>query len=243
MVDVPLPCDSTTFPCYQPGAHLVWRAERRGFLDGGQEPSLHRGLQWRARHGAQHRLAVRAVSLGHRNRISLGRGGELDWPLLVLAAKDESTMRLLAPQYWESHSDIHPVSVFATSADRHYIVLRADVRAEGMENTNLYAPAYWSYATLTLESAFEHGLPLWFRLGLAEVLSNTIVNASELQFGRPMVGYLRELQQGRYALKDLLLDPAGLSSIHAQIERQRFDAQCWALMQFLLYGSPDREMR
>jgi len=167
---------------------------------------------------------------------------QLDRPLLILAAKDESTMRSLAPRYWE-RNQIRPASVFATSVDRHYIALRADVQAEESLNTNPYRPAYWSYATLTLESAFARGLPLWFRQGLSEVLSNTIVNSGQLEFGRPMPGYLEELQHGRYNLRELFAIGRDSPVMTRESDRQRFDAQCWTVMQYLLYGASDREVR
>src|ERR1044071_9206946 len=57
--------------------------------------------------------------------------GELDRPVLVVAAKDENTMKLLVPQYWEKGGrGNHPDSVFVSAPDRHYIALRADARAE-----------------------------------------------------------------------------------------------------------------
>jgi len=171
---------------------------------------------------------------------------QLNRPVTVIAAKDEITMRGLAPQYWENRAQIHPVSVFATAADRYYITLRADVHAEeteGVTPVNPYQIAYWTYTTLTLDSAFKRGLPLWLRNGLSQVLSNTIVTPSELQFGRPMPAFLAELQQGRFSLEELVSITSDSPAYRRGTERGRFDAQSWALMQYLLFGSPDREAR
>jgi tetratricopeptide (TPR) repeat protein len=169
---------------------------------------------------------------------------QLSRPVLVIAAKDENTMRALAPRYWERGNQIHPVSVFAPAADRYYITLRADVHAvetEGITPINPYQPAYWIYTTLSLESAFRHGLPLWIREGLSEVLSNTIVTPNELEFGRPMPALLTELQHGRFSLDQLISITSDSAVYTRETERARFTAQSWALMQYLLFGSSDRE--
>jgi hypothetical protein len=62
--------------------------------------------------------------------------GNLDRPVQVVAAKDENTMKVLVPQYWEERGRIHPSSVFVRGADRHYIALQADARATDTDAIN-----------------------------------------------------------------------------------------------------------
>ena len=101
---------------------------------------------------------------------------QLDRPVMVVAAKDEATMKLLLPKYWESSDrESRPASVFASSPERHYITMRSDVQADDKEGINPYFTSYWAYSMIALDAAFERQLPLWFRSGLAEVLSNSIV--------------------------------------------------------------------
>jgi hypothetical protein len=150
---------------------------------------------------------------------------QLSRPITVIAAKDESSMRTLAPAFWENRSQIHPVSVFATGVDHYYIALRADIPTDDSPNMNPYQPAYWTYTTLSLETAFAHGLPLWFREGLSQVLSNTIVTPTELQFGRPMPSFLSELQHGRYGLAQLMSIRQDSPEYTRELERERYDAQ------------------
>jgi hypothetical protein len=99
---------------------------------------------------------------------------ELPKPVLVIGARDEATVRQLAPEYWERRGSIHPVSVWVTGADQHYMLMRTDQRGDDTTTLNPYASAYFSYASLVLNSSFDRDLPLWFSLGLAGV-SNTIV--------------------------------------------------------------------
>jgi tetratricopeptide (TPR) repeat protein len=168
---------------------------------------------------------------------------ELDRPVIVIAARDESTMRLLTPQFWENHSDVHFSSYSQPSADGHYVALRADVKALGQENVNPYRSAYWQYSWLALNAAFPRGLPYWFERGFANVLSNTIVNSSSLEFGRPIESWVTEYQRGRFDLRELLSMTRDSPAMKQPIGIARFDAQSWALVDFLLYGSPNAEQR
>ena len=63
---------------------------------------------------------------------------QLDRPVVIIAAKDESSMRTLLPGYWEQRGGARPVSVFVTGPDVSYIVLRTDVRGESTATTNPY---------------------------------------------------------------------------------------------------------
>ena len=172
-------------------------------------------------------------------------GVRLNRPLVAIAVKDERSMRAIAPKYWEKGSDIHPSSVFTSGPDRHYIALRADVQAEDRDGVNPYNQAYWAYAALALESSFNHGLPLWLTTGLGAVLSNTIVRQTEIQFGRPLPWYVRELQQanGHLRLRELIAINRDSAAYTHEPGRARYVAQCWALMHYLLFGIPDDNAR
>ena len=165
-------------------------------------------------------------------------GVRLDRPVFIIAAKDEATMKALLPAYWERPADSRPGGLLVTSADRHYIVVRTDVRADDRANMNPHITAYWSYA-FTLDAAFDRGLPLWFRIGMAEVLSNTIVRDTELRFGLPIPGHLERIRQGRLRLRELLdVNSASEHSTDGE-NRRRFYAQCWTVLHYLLFGRPE----
>ena len=162
--------------------------------------------------------------------------GDLDRPVLVVAAKDENTMKQLAPQYWEKGGRIHPDSVFVTGADRHYIALRADAKAEDTDAINPYYASYWSYAGLLLDASFDRDLPLWLRAGLAGVLSNTIVRESEIRFGMAPPWYLRTIStQSRLRLPQLFSATRDDNYYRNPATRDQFDAQTWAVMHYLLF--------
>jgi hypothetical protein len=166
---------------------------------------------------------------------------QLDRPVIVVAAKDENSMKLLVPGFWEKSSrDTRPTSVLGTGAAAHYIALRSDVRADDTAGINPYVSSYWSYSALTLNEAFERPLPLWFRNGLAELLSNSIVRDNEIQFGRAIPWNVASLQQdGRLRLSELVTLESSSPYVVNGTTRARFDAQSWGVMHYMLFGLPD----
>jgi len=164
---------------------------------------------------------------------------QLDRPVVVVAAKDENSMKLLIPGFWEKSSrDSRPSSVFGTGAAAHYITLRSDVRADDTVGINPYVSSYWSYSALTLNEAFERPLPLWFRNGLAELLSNSIVRDNEIQFGRAIPWNVARLQQeGRLRLSELVTLDSKSPYYANGTTRPLFDAQSWGVMHYMMFGA------
>jgi tetratricopeptide (TPR) repeat protein len=166
--------------------------------------------------------------------------GDLDRPVLVVAAKDENTMKLLAPEYWEERGRIHPDSVFVSAADRHYVALRADARAEDTNAINPYYASYWSYSSLLLDASFDRDLPLWLRNGLAGLLSNTIVRENEIRLGMAPPWYVRSISaEARLRLGQLFTMDSSAPYYRDPTTRARFDAQTWALLHYMLFGGPE----
>jgi hypothetical protein len=162
--------------------------------------------------------------------------GDLDRPVLVVAAKDENTMKQLAPQYWEKGGRTRPDSVFITGPDRHYIALRADARAEDTDAINPFYASYWSYSGLLLDASFDRDLPLWLRDGLAGVLSNTIVRENEIRFGMAPPWYVRTVStRSRLRLPQLFATTRSDNYYRDPATRDQFDAQTWALLHYLLF--------
>jgi tetratricopeptide (TPR) repeat protein len=164
---------------------------------------------------------------------------QLDRPVLVIAVKDETSMKAMAPRYWEQ-GNTRPTSVFVESQDRYYIALRSDVRGSDQANLNPYFNSYWSYSSIALDAAYDRELPLWLKMGLAGVLSNSIVQESEIRFGLPIPWYLKSLQQeARLRLADLVSMDSESQYFKDGTTRERFDAQSWGLVHYLLFGRPD----
>jgi len=167
---------------------------------------------------------------------------KLSLPVVVIAVKDEASMKAMAPYYWEENR-AHPGSVFATAGDRHYITVRTDVEDQDREGVNPYRAAYWSYALLSIEASFNRGLPLWFVTGLSAVLSNSIVREDAIQFGRPIPAFVRILgQESRLPLNQLFAVTRQTPYYTDSSTKARFDAQCWGLVQYLLFAESEQQV-
>src|SRR5262249_19955869 len=163
---------------------------------------------------------------------------DLDRPVLVLVVRDESGMKMLAPQYWEQKGSVHPAGVLVTGLDRHYIALRADVEADDRQNLNPYITAYWSYVSLVLRSGFKSDLPPWFLGGLAEVMSNTIVRESYIDLGHVIPWHLQSLRtRSRISLPELIATESGSPILRDANKLESFDAMAWAFVHFLMFSN------
>jgi TPR repeat protein len=162
---------------------------------------------------------------------------DLPKPVLVIGAKDEATMRLLAPEYWERRGSVHPVSVSVAGADQHYMLIRTDQRGDDTITLNPYLSAYFSYAGLVLHSSFDRELPLWFSIGLARVVSNTIVRDKFILLGPPIPWHLEALRtQARLSLRQLISVTRTSPQYRQANGREQFDPQAWAFVHFLMFG-------
>lgn len=168
----------------------------------------------------------------------------LDRPLLIVGVKDENTFKTFGPGYYEAGKSVRYASISASGWDQHYIVMRADLLVDGGEGVNPYRTSYWTYCDMMLSSAFRSRLPIWFSRGMAAVLSNTNVTDKEVQFGRAVPQYINEFKSGgRFSLDQLFAITRQAPEFQREVDRQRFDAQAWALVHFLLFGEPTPEGR
>jgi hypothetical protein len=168
----------------------------------------------------------------------------LDRPLLIIGLKDENTMKAFAPGYYEKGQTVRYSSITTSDWDRHYIGLRADLLVDGGEGVNPYQNAYWTYCNLMLSSSFHSKLPMWFTRGLAEVLSNTNVTDKEVQVGRAMPSNIQEFKSGgRFALEQLLTMTRQSPEMQRSVDLNRFDAESWALLHYMLFGEASAQGR
>ena len=47
-------------------------------------------------------------------------------PVLILAAKNENTMKMLLPEEWEVKGHVHPTGLYQQGEDKHYVILQLD---------------------------------------------------------------------------------------------------------------------
>ena len=69
-------------------------------------------------------------------------------PIVILAARDEATMKMLAPEEWGGDSHIRPSGLFHSDGEKDYVVLRLD--GEGTVASILGAPTEQEAASACL---------------------------------------------------------------------------------------------
>lgn len=158
-------------------------------------------------------------------------------PHVVLAARNEASMRALAPGYFEKRSDTILAGVTTSGFDRAYTLLRADLTTDDREGINPYENAYWGYASQSLLDT-SWAWPSWLLRGMASVVSNTLVRNDEIQLGRVLPQHLNYLRQrGRMPLADVVSVVTGADPRYDQSGfLQALDAHAWAFVHFLIWA-------
>jgi tetratricopeptide (TPR) repeat protein len=162
---------------------------------------------------------------------------DTDKPVVVFAARNEQTLKTLAPSYWEVKGGLRPSGVFVSGRDRHYIALRTDVTQPDSVEANPYYQTYWSYVYLVLEWSLDRPLPLWMARGMSGFFANTIVRDKDLQVGRVVPWDLRTLRDTPLLPLATVLSVDRQSSYMTRAEDHAiFDAAAWAYVHYLIFG-------
>jgi len=153
--------------------------------------------------------------------------------ITVLAAKDETTMRELLPEYWEKGRS-HVAGIFEHQMEMWYAVVQIDAPGDNPYHT-MYHEYYHS-----LTIPFYPGLPLWLAEGLADFYGNTVVAGEYTTTGRPDPNLIYELRNSRPIPLDVLFKVDQKSPYYTQEGKTSiFYAESWALTHYLMVG--DRE--
>jgi len=158
-------------------------------------------------------------------------------PVLILAAKNENTMKMLLPEEWEVKGHVHPAGLYQQGEDKHYVVLQLDRTGE-----NPYHALYHEYTHTLLHLNFA-GLPLWLDEGLAEFYGNSRLGEKESQVGRIDQAHLYILGQNKPLPIETLLNVAQGSPYYSEANRASvFYAESWALVHYLMLD-PEAQQR
>ncbi|MCP3963084.1 MAG: DUF1570 domain-containing protein [bacterium] len=152
-------------------------------------------------------------------------------PLRVFAVSGERTLRQLLPQYWESRDRAKPAGTFRSLPTSSQIVVRADL--VGGED---YGTVYHEYFHF-LASGTRLELPAWVDEGLATYWGSTRLTPKKADVGRPDVPRLDILRAGPLLPLETMMTVDRSSPHYSRIDKkQKFYAQSWALIHFLLLG-------
>lgn len=187
-----------------------------------------------ARHVAQQFEEIRGVFHAAFPKLRLDPGK----PILILAAKNENSMKALLPGYWEQKGHVHPAGIYIPGEEKHYVALRLDSESE-----NPFHALYHEYTHALIHLNFS-GLPAWLDEGLAEFYGNTVINGKDIQTGKADRSHLYLLQQSKLIPIDVLLQVDHTSPYYNEQNRASvFYAESWALVHFLLLDPEARKQQ
>jgi len=157
-------------------------------------------------------------------------------PVLILAAKNENTMKMLLPEDWEVKGHVHPAGLYQQGEDKHYVVLRVDSGGE-----NPFHALYHEYTHALLHLNFT-GLPLWLDEGIAEFYGNSQLGEKETRIGTIDNTHLYILGQNKLLPIEVLLNVEHSSPHYNEENRASvFYAESWALVHYLMLDPEARQ--
>jgi len=157
-------------------------------------------------------------------------------PVLILAAKNENTMKMLLPEDWEVKGHVHPAGLYQQGEDKHYVILRLDSAGD-----NPFHALYHEYTHALLHLNFT-GLPLWLDEGLAEFYGNSRLGEKESRVGTIDESHLYILGQNKLLPIETLLNVEQGSPYYNEANQASvFYAESWALVHYLLLDPEARE--
>ena len=150
-------------------------------------------------------------------------------PIVILAARDEATMRTIAPEEWGGEEHIRPSGLFHSDGEKDYVVLRLDA-----QGTTAYHTVYHEYTHALLHLNFSQ-IPLWLSEGVAEFFGNSTVGPQEARTGTADKTHLYILSKNEWLPMETLLKVRGDSPYYNEKNPASiFYAQSWAATHYLL---------
>jgi tetratricopeptide (TPR) repeat protein len=159
-------------------------------------------------------------------------------PIVILAARDEATMKMLAPEEWGGAGHVRPSGLFHSDGDKDYVVLRLDAAA-----TTAYHTVYHEYTHALLHLNFSR-IPLWLNEGVAEFFGNSTIGEGVARTGTVDKGHLYILSKNEWLPMETLLDVNESSPYYSEKNPASvFYAESWAMVHYLLLDPEARRQQ
>ena len=156
-------------------------------------------------------------------------------PIVIVAVRDESMMKLLAPDEWEGPNHVHPAGLFHSDGEKDYVILRLDA-----EGTTAFHTIYHEYTHALLHLNFKK-LPIWLSEGLAEFFGNATQRDRDVTTGTVDKGHLYVLNKNEWLPMTTLLGAQETSPYYNEKNPATiFYAQSWAVTHYLLLDAQAR---
>jgi len=157
-------------------------------------------------------------------------------PIIIIAAKNENTMKLYLPEDWEVKGHVHPAGWYQANQDKDYVILRLDT-----EGTNPFHTLYHEYTHALLRLNFDR-LPVWLNEGLSEFFGNSTLGDKDVKTGSIDPSHLYILAQHKLIPIQTLLEVDQNSPYYNESDRASvFYAESWALVHYLMMDPEARQ--
>jgi tetratricopeptide (TPR) repeat protein len=161
------------------------------------------------------------------------QGSATDQPVIIIAARDEETLKTLLPEYWVRKGSMHPAGFYLGSAEKNYVALRLDANME-QEGYEQYETIYHEYVHYLTRRMLSQ-LPLWMVEGLAEFYGNTRLEGKQVKVGAPSRSNIMVLRREQpLPLSTLFAVNASSPYYHEENKASIFYAESWALTHYLI---------
>ncbi|MCL4523901.1 MAG: DUF1570 domain-containing protein [Acidobacteria bacterium] len=150
-------------------------------------------------------------------------------PLVILALKDDKSLKSVLPEHWAKRSTQRTGGFFLRGMGKNYVALRLDAVGD-----TPFHIVYHEFAHNLMN--LNYGIvPLWLSEGLAEFFGHTVINSREAVVGVPSRNALEQLRKTSLLPLETLF-AVGYSSPYYSEENMAtiFYAQSWALAHFLM---------
>ena len=159
-------------------------------------------------------------------------------PIVILAARDEATMKVLAPEEWGGEQHVRPAGLFHSDGEKDYVVLRLDA-----QGTTAYHTVYHEYTHELLHLNFSR-IPLWLSEGVAEFFGNSTLGAGEARTGTVDRTHVYILSKNEWLPMETLLDVRESSTYYNEKNLASvFYAESWAVVHYLLLDPEARRQQ
>jgi tetratricopeptide (TPR) repeat protein len=155
-----------------------------------------------------------------------------DKPVIIVAARDEATFKLLLPEYWTNNGQSNPDGVFVDGPDKSYVALM--LHASMSEFASDPQPVYHEYVHYLMRD-LPVQLPLWMVEGLAEYYSNISIERNKVLVGTPDMSNLYTLNEKALLPVSALFEIDYSSPYYNERNKVSiFYAESWLLTHYLI---------
>jgi tetratricopeptide (TPR) repeat protein len=152
-------------------------------------------------------------------------------PIIILAVKDQKSLRALIPEYWERKGQAHPGGVFVSGNEKNYVALRLDA-----ESDSAYSLVYHEYVHSLMRLNFE-SVPTWLNEGLAEFYAHMTIGEKQVLVGEASRSHVLLLRESKLLPLEALFAADSHSPLYNEENTVSiFYAQSWALTHYLMLG-------